>query len=400
MFNYLLLMSTKINLTLLLVDAPLVLFVLKAYSICAKNYSNLFISIFSLFSLYVLLSGFAYCLNGTPPICYLKGIQYFFVPLTFAALGYSFSCNYDYYKLYLYSCATCFVIGFFLYTTLPPYYMEYLAEVQGFEGFSQDELMGAFRFSSFLPGSYNISFLSVPALIMSLSLSSNSKSGMNRWLCYFIAAISFIAAIICQQRIAMFFAIVVVLFYSFYFFKHGNKKLLFVCVGIFILLIIAINLYLSEMELFDALKDRIFDRFEKMDVSVAMSSRTGQYSGFSRETWWSCMVGLGMGSCGHLVIPYGIQSINDGELVKTFYEYGMFGTTLFAVLVIVTLLRGIKLFRFVHPEVLIMLFFLGASVGASALTFFIYNSMFWFSMGRIWNQNYLALRRQEMSKKL
>lgn len=397
MLNYLLLMSTKINLTLLLVDAPLVFFVINAGYIMIKKSREQFIGIYGLFALYVLLSLLGYCNNGTPVVCYFKGIQYYFIPLCFAALGYSFSSDYRYNKSYLYSCAACFIIGFLLYATLPPFYVTYLAEVQGFEDFSQDELMGMTRFSSFLPGSYNISYLSVPALILSLAYASRPKSGIKSWVCYIIAAVSFVAAIICQQRIAMAFAILVVGFYSIYLSRRGNSSFFFSLVAIIVILVIIVVYFISELPFFETLLEHIVDRFKNMDIAEAMAARTGQYTGFNRATWWSYIVGLGMGSCGHLVIPYNLQAIYDGELVKTFYEFGIIGVVIFAFLIFVTLLRGVKLFRYLHSEVLILLFFLGASVGASALTFFIYSSMFWFAIGRIWNDDYLALRKQELT---
>ena len=398
MFNYFLLMSTKINLTVLLVDLPLAIFVLKAVSICFKNSRDQFVFLFAIFAVYILLTGFAYAFTETPIMCYFKGIQYYFIPLCFAPLGYKLTSNYEYNKLFLYACAACFVIGFYLYATLPPNYMEYLAEVQGYENFSQDELFGAFRFSSFLPGSYNISYLSVPALILSLAYSSNQYAGIKKWLCYIIAGISFVAAIICQQRISMAFAILVVVFYILYFARRGNGKIFIVVIGIVALLVIVINNFISEMPFFDALQEGILGRFEKMNVSVAMSTRTGQYTSFDRETWWSSITGLGIGSCGHLAIPYNLKTINDGEFVKIYYEFGIIGTVFFAVFVFATLLRGVRFVRYLHAEVLIMLFFLGACVGASALTFFIYSSMLWFATGRIWNKDYLKLRRQEIIK--
>lgn len=398
MINYFLLMSTKINLTILLVDVPLVFFAYKSLKILNQSKRDDFVTFWGIFAVYTLFTVVAYAFNGTPIVCYLQGIQYYFVPLCFAPLGYYFCSDYKYNKSYLYACTACFVVGFFLYATLPSYYVSFLAEEQGFDNFRQDELFGITRFSSFLPGSYNISYLSVPALILALSYSANQNAGIKKWLCYAIAAVSFVAAIICQQRISMFFAFFVVLFYSFYLSKRGNRAMIFVIIAIIVILAYVINNFFSEMPFFDALQENILGRFEKMGFSEAMSERTVQYSGFSRATWWSYVIGLGMGSCGHLVIPYKLQAIYDGEFIKTFYEFGIVGTFFFAVLTFMTLYRGMKYFKYLHSEVLIMLFFLGACFGASALTFFIYNSMFWFSMGRIWNKDYLYLRKQEMLK--
>ena len=395
MLNYFLLMRTGYNLTLLFVYAPLVFFAVKAFEIWSKNKNNQFIVLLGLYACYVLASVVCYAFNGTPIVCYYRTILNYFLPICFAFIGYSLSDDNKYYKYYLYSCAFCFIVGFYLMATFPPYYVEYLqTTVQDHEDFGRQDLMESIRFCSFLGSSYNISYISIPALILSLSFASKPETGIKKWLCYVIAMVSFVAAIICQQRIAIFFAIIIVLFYSYYILKHGNNKLVFVYILLTVLIVSVVGSYIQGLEVFDSLRENVLDRFHKMDVSVAMSSRTGQYTGFSRATWWSYIIGLGMGSCGHLVIPFNLEGVYDGEFVKTFYEFGIIGSAIFALLVLLTLVRGIKLFKYLHQEFFIMLFFLGACVGASALTFFIFNSMFWFAMGRIWNKGYLNMRRE------
>ena len=391
MLNYYLLMRLEYNLTVFLVDIPLVLFVFKAFGIWSKNRNSQFVILLGAYAFYILLSIVAYAFNGVPIECYFHTILNYYIPLCFAFIGYSISDDNKYYKYYLYACAFCFIVGFFLLATFPPYYVDYLkTAIQDHEDFGRQDFMESTRFCSFLGSSYNISYISIPALILSLSFSSKPHVGGNKWLYYIIAAVSFVAAIICQQRIAMFFALFVALFYGFYLFVKGNRNLIFGYVVIVITIVVFLGSYVEGLEVFDSLKENVLDRFGKMDVSVAMSSRTSQYSGFSRATWWSYIIGLGMGSCGHQVLAYNLEGVFDGEFVKTFYEFGILGTILFTTVVFMTTVRGIKHFKYLNQEVLIILFFLGACVGASALTYFIFNSMFWFAMGKIWNKNYLS----------
>lgn len=398
MLNYYLLMRFGYNLTIYIVDIPLGFFAFKAFNLWSKSRNNQFVSILGLYAFYVLFSVVAYAGNGTPIQCFFQTIPHYFLPICFAFIGYSLPDERNYYKFYLYACAICFIIGFYLMAAFPPYYVDYLKTVQEHGDYNREDLMEMTRFCSFLGSSYNISYLSVPALTLALAASSKRDSGIKRWVCYIIAIVSFIAAIICQQRIAIFFAISVVLLFACYSYVRGNRSQIVLYIVITAFIFYIVGDFIVNLEVFDSLKENVTGRFEKMNFSTAMSTRSGQYSSFDRATWWSYIIGLGMGSCGHLVIPYNLQAVYDGEFVKTFYEFGLVGTILLSMLIFITLVRGVKLFKYVYPEFLIMLFFLGACIGASALTYFIFNSMFWFSMGMIWNRGCLENRRKEISK--
>ena len=135
---------------------------------------------------------------------------------------------------------------------------------------------------------------------------------------------------------------------------------------------------------------------EEMRFSSAMEARSGQYTTFDRATWWSYFVGLGMGSSGGVARLHGLAGVSDGFFVKTFYECGIIGSLLFFTLITVTLKRGIKSFKLYYKEVLILLFFIGAGIGADSFSRFIYTSMAWYSIGRIWNEQYRVNREIEV----
>jgi len=397
MIDYYLIMR-GVNLNMYVVLPLFAILGLKTISIAVKSSKGIFIKAINIFLGYSLLSIIFYAFNDTPISCYFTTLRSFVFPIIFAYLGYQYSVDHSFNEWYLVGCAFCFVIGFYLYLAGPDYYIEYLDDIRNNLWYKNDEsinetnILFFSRFSSFFPTSYAISSFSIPALILSLSYSFNNKNiGINKLWLYVIAISSFIAAIICQQRIAMAFALFIVIFYGFTSGKLSNSRgrlgLIFAYIIIGIIVVFSMD-SLIHQEWFDRVKFLVSNHIEAMDFSKAMDSRTNQYFSFDRATGLSYIFGLGLGSCGHAAMEAGLQGIADGEFVKLFYEFGFWGCSILAGLILSTLYRGLKYFKLYHAEVLIIIFYLAAGVGSDALTFFIYSIMFWYSMGRIWNKDY------------
>lgn len=408
MVDYYLIMR-GINLNTFVVLPLFAILGLKTISIVAKPNKGIFIKAINGFLGYSLLSIIFYAFNDTPISCYFTTLRSFVFPIIFAYLGYQYSVDHSFNKWYLLGCAFCFIVGFYLYLGGPDYYIKYLADIRENLWYRSDEFVNETnilffsRFSSFFPTSYAISSFSIPALILSLAHSFNNKNiGINKYFIYIIAVSSFIAALICQQRIAIAFAFFVILFYGFSSTRLSNTKrsfnliFFYVTVGVFAVFIIE---SIARFEWFDRVYDLVIGRFEAMNFKEAMADRTGQYSSFDRATPLSLIFGLGLGSCGHAAGAVGLKSISDGQFVLFFYELGMVGCLIFGVILMLTLYRGVKYFKLYHAEVLILLFYLAAGIGSDSLTFFIFSIMFWYSMGRIWNKKYFQLISCEKSRK-
>ena len=384
-----------INLNSFLVLPVLFVLTIKAITIAIKYNLDSFVTKINLFLAYSLLTGVFYIFNDVPFSCYTSAIRSFVFPLFFAYLGYKYSMNQEFNKWYLYACAFCFLVGFYLYLEAPSYYVTYMADARNnaFNASSyidESNIMDYARFSSFFTTSYAISCLSVPALILSLSFSLQSKKTNSRILYYFIAFVSFVAAILCQQRIAMACAALVVIFWGWFSKKISNAKGAFSTIFAYIVFI-SISLYLfgaiMHMEWYDRVSNLISLRLNEMSLSDAMASRLDQYSSFDRMTGFSVVFGLGLGSCGHAAAAVGLKSVADGEFVKLFYEFGFVGCALLAILIIPSLIRGLKYFRSYYAEVMIIMFYLIAGIGSDSFSFFIFSVMMWYSLGRIWNHN-------------
>lgn len=398
MIDYYLIMR-GVNLNTVVMLPIFVLLGIKAIEIASKNYNNQFVRYVSIFLLYSLFSVVFYIFNDTPLSCYSSNFRQFVFPIIFAYLGYSYSKDNEFNKWYLIACAFCFVIGFYLYATGPSYYVSYLNEARSnlwYEAenkyLDETNILEFTRFSSFFTTSYIISFFSIPALILSLAYSIDEKSPLGKPWCYAIAAVSFIAAVICQQRIAIVFSILIVLFYGLFAGRFsGGRKMATTWFAYVVIIIVAVVVFgqIAHFDWFGILSERVGSRFDAMNFMLAMSERTNQYESFDRATGISYIFGLGLGSCGHAAGAAGLKAIHDGEFVKMFYELGFVGCVLFALPILSTLRRGLKNFKYYHAEVFVILFYLVAGVGSDSLTFFVYSAMFWFTMGRIWNKNYV-----------
>ncbi len=386
-----------INLNSYIVLPIFALLTLEAVKIAIKHSGDKFVKMMNLFMIYCLGSGVLYAFNDAPFSCYIATFRTFVFPVIFAYLGYYYSRDFEFNKWYVWGCVFCFVVGMYLYFTTPSYYLSYLVETQetGFKGLesgvNESNILEFTRFSSFFSTSYAVSCFSIPALIISQSFSLREDAPIKKFWCYLISFVSFVAAMICQQRIAMAFAILILLFFALYSAKLTNaqKGWETIFVYIFIGIIVAVLIgAISQMSWFQFGVDVVSHRFEAMSFDEAMGLRTSQYTSFDRATDWSFITGLGLGSCGHAAVFAGLKGIADGEFVKTFYEMGVLGCFFWALLIITTLIKGLRQFKLYYMEVLIVVFYLAAGIGSNSLSFFIYSIMFWYSVGRIWNKSY------------
>ena len=153
-----------------------------------------------------------------------------------------------------------------------------------------------------------------------------------------------------------------------------------------IVVLLLVNTFMRiDSESGGTLKDNILDRFMNMTFSQAYSERTSQFETFSRATPLSYLLGLGMGSVGHLAGEAGVQSITDGQYYCWFYEYGLLGFSIFILMMVITLIRCYNYRKLFWPESMIIIFFLGACVGFDPFDNYVTICVFWYTVGRVWN---------------
>lgn len=399
MVNAFLLIFT-IDTDLLIYYPPMLLLFLNGASYMFVHKDDYVIKVSSVFLCYILFSVVLYAINDAPINCYFSSISKTVYPLLFVFLGYFYSDDNEFIKWLLCGCAFCFITGLFFYFTTPSYYVHYLAELKNASWYNakdtiEETLMDSFRFSALFGDSYYVSYFSIPVLTISLSNTIIHRVNIdNKWL-YLIAFVSFVSALLCMQRIAIAFALFVPLFYAFWSINRGaGPRLLYIYIFAFVLAIVVLSI-ISGLDRFEILKEGVLDRLQNMNFGDAMSQRTNQYTDFNRQTSWSLFCGLGAGSCGGYARAAGLDGVTDGWFVKAFYEFGIFGMLLFALIVIHTIIRAIKWINYYDSELMIVLFFLAACSGADALSSTIPTLLFWYSVGRIWNPRYFENLKSE-----
>lgn len=337
-----------------------------------------------IFIIYSFISVGFYAINDTPIDCFIVNVKIFLLPIAFYYIGCSFAKDKEFKMVYLLSCLICFFIGFYLYYTTPTYYVQYMAEMANDKYFntirSEDSIMSTLRFSSFLNNSYQIEFLAPPALIYSLEYANRSKNKFISILFLLFSFVCLYATILSQQRAAMVYCIVVIFLYLFTFSTNSKGTHIIIT----LLCVCFVLSVLSDIREFVSL---YFNRFEVIDITSDFEAR---YNGFGRITALSALTGLGLGACGQMAEFYHLSAISDAEFARIFCEYGLFGFTLFIVIIINTLVCGFKLFNQCRAEVLIILFFLFSSLVSNALSNYVCDFTFWYSMGVIFNKNLKA----------
>lgn len=371
---------------------------IKVLSLMLTKNDSSFIKLMTIYFFYCAFSVVLYEFNDAPINGYVSALQPYLYPMIFVWLGYGYSNDEKFNKMYLYSCLACFLIGFYLYFTMPSYYMQFLYDVQttgwtAKEGVTDSSILAFARFSSFFGYSYAISYFSIPALSISLGYTLYKNTEISKKLLYFMSIVSFVAAMLCMQRAAMAYSVAVLLFYGYYSLKRNNSSRLFVVFGVVVALVVVVLGAVGTLDRFSEISGNLLEQLSRMDFSEAMEERTFQYSLSDRATWWSYIVGLGMGSCGGIARSVGLAGVTDGEYVKMFYEMGFLGTSIFALIMITTILRGLKHLRLYYMELIIVVYFLAAGLGSNSLYMNMYCAMFWYSLGRIWNKQYYQIKK-------
>lgn len=351
-------------------------------------------SLITFFLVYNLASVILYLFNGRPIECYSLYVRQFAFPILFYYFGNNKTTDYDrYYKIFGISCLLCLGIGLILYITTPNFYVSYLNDARHSKWFDdsvfvdETNLMAYTRFSAFWATPYAVSYLGIPSLCFALLLSSKEKK--NLWIWILLLVVSFISCILCLQRIAMAFALIIILLVPISGLIQSKRSLRI------IIFVLAFGLLAAPylLELFDErlyiIREQIIGRLEVFSFSQAMSEgRSSQYYQVFEE-WNNPLLGLGLGSASGAALSYGFRGVTDGEYIRLLVESGVIGFGVFIVIAVKTVFTGIKYKRQVWAELFIVIYFLAASIGSNALSIMhLFAPMFWFCIGRIWNADY------------
>lgn len=357
-------------------------------------------NVFLIWFFYNILSILGYLWNGKPIECYFEILRPLIFPMLFFFVGNDYKEKGNrFYDIYLISCIVCFVIGIILFVSMPPFYLDYLKRMMEDSWYEQNTsesyLMEFGRMSSFFKDSYAISYLSVPALALSLGFMMK-KTKFNQSVLYFFAFICFLSAMLCQQRAAMAGAMLVFVFFLFYNNKISKTKVIVVAV----LFIVVGSIYIVNDERYDAINTMITSRFEDMSSKESLNSgRTDQYTS-ALDGCNNILFGDGIGSGSSIIRKYGFKGVSDGEYVRILVENGIVGLFLFLLLIVNTVKRCFNDLKKHATELCIVCFFLLAMTGSNSLSInFFYSCIFWYAIGNVWRpQIQLELSNKKLTK--
>lgn len=345
----------------------------------------LFKLVIIIFIFFNLLTGICYLFNRMPIQIYLSEIQLQLLPIFFFFIGNDENeIDRGFYKSMLIGSIFMFLVGIYLYFSMPKWYIDW--KVEGLSDWvgkdNADFVTSTTGLSSFFYTPYYTGYFSVFALIYIISLIFE-KGPKLLYLLMFLITLLILA--LAQMRVAWivgFFIFFVSIFYGVFKKKKAGYYLMF----ILIFMVSSILFFLFKNREYTIILDLIVSRFDSLNS--AASDRSNTWS-FAISNLLDLLMGHGLGTASHVANSFGYPAITDGNYFKMFFELGLVGTFLLAVIMILTLIRGLKFFKYLYVELGITFFITIACIGANPFSMPLIIAIYWFSVGRIWNFAYL-----------
>ena len=139
-------------------------------------------------------------------------------------------------------------------------------------------------------------------------------------------------------------------------------------------------------------------RTEDMTFSSAYNERQGLSNKLMAQ-WSYPIFGHGIGSGGPTSRFLGYGGVTDAAYTKLLFENGIMGIILFVILILSSIFRGLKNFKYYIVELSIICFVAIAMTGSNTLSLaYLYILPFWYMLGKIWNKPYLKYLRENNIK--
>ncbi len=331
-----------------------------------------------------ILTGFLYIFNELPTLIYINEIQNQIFPVVFFFIGNN-TRDIDslFYKSTLIGSIFMFIVGLYLYFKMPEWYLNW--KIDGlYDWIGQKDVASValkFGLSSFFYTPYYTGYFSFVTL--TILLSYFYRTGLNI-LKLFLFCITLSVLILAQMRVVWIVGTIMII-YSIFNAIINRKKIGYSLLFISLILLSTFYFYAINQGLTEVL-DLIFDRFSSLNYAVSERSDTWN---FEIRNIFDFLFGHGLGTRSHSAASFGYPSITDGEYFKIFHETGFIGLCLLLTILLASLIRAYKYYEYFFIEFFIVFFFLFSGIGANPFSMPIIIIICWFSLGRIWNENYL-----------
>lgn len=365
-----------------------------------KPYKSQFKTFYSIVWAFVLLSVIEYFINGLPFKYYYSDFRALVIPMMAVYIG-MVNNDESIYKWFVLSTVFCIVVGLFLYFVQPSWYLSFkvatLEDTLRYEGSNLSELnvmdlSTSGRFSSFFPTTYPVAYFTTFSLCLALNdLYKETENRMfkSNLLLLTVLGILMLGIILTLTRVAVAYLIFLVSFYFAYGFikKKRNRNLvrgiLIAMVGIILLVFIR----LSTLEYGSFVLERMGDRLTMESASeLTEGSRIVQTQNVL-DSWENVFLGDGLGSHGGAARAEGKSGITDEDWIRVLVEFGVVGFVGLIVAFAMTINRAFKRRKFFMAELTIVVYGVVSMFVADTMYKGVLVLIFWFAIGRIWNQS-------------
>lgn len=358
---------------------------------------------YSLFFFLLLLSPTAYLYNGRPIECLSNDMMNTIPAMLFFLIGLNDQReNRNFYDYMMYIGSGVLALGIVCYVLMPGWYTNSLLEAKNASQFtsfeySEDALIESLRFSSFFEDSYPVSLFSV--YILSISLFNYFRTDVRLKYSALCVLVSFVAAILCMHRVSIASAVLIVLaFIGYECIKGRAGKIIRVLLSVAVITLLSSLFFETIRERLLSLLDMLTLRTENMTFSSAYSERQGQSNELMAQ-WSFPIFGHGIGSGGPISKFLGYGGVTDAAYTKLLFENGIMGIILFVIMILSSIFRGLKNFKYYIVELSIICFVAIAMTGSNTLSLaYLYILPFWYMLGKIWNKPYLKYLRENNIK--
>ena len=289
--------------------------------------------------------------------------------------------NVDIFEKAIYPLMFAFLLGFLLFFTSPGWYIEY--RLDGEYNQSVRNYFNLTRMSSFWSSSYCVGYSSLFVIMYTI----NRSVFDNQKIKFFgiILGISFMALFFAQQRISMGFVALYLFVISLVLLKKGKistKKFVIYLVGVLMLISFIAFMVLNYMD--KDYVDYILERFTENDDGI-IEDRVNMFTDYVETITF---FGEGLGKYGHnALLFHDMPCISDCEYIRTPNEIGIFGMSIFIMLVLSSLIYNYSKGRKYSFESFCVVFYLLAMVGATPLEVSQHQPfILWYCLGKMQNK--------------
>lgn len=388
---------------------PLYLVFWLVYGAMAFSRSNKsqFKTVYTILLAYIVFSVVEYGFNGLPFKYYYSDVRGLVVPMLSVYIG---MINNDerLYKWFVLSTVFCILVGLFLYFVQPSWYLSFkVASLENslkYEGVSELNVMSlstSGRFSSFFPTTYPVAYFTTFSLCITLNdlyKENENRLFKSNGILLLIIGVLIIGIVLSLTRVAIAYLILLLGYYfAFgYIKKNKNRHLVRAIIIAIVAVVVVAFIQISSSEYGALIIERMEGRLtlDAVDQLTSEGSRIEQTE-VAFSAWKNKVFGDGMGSRGGAARADLRPGITDDDWIRVLVEFGVVGMILILTVFSMSIRKAFQRRRYFLAELSIILYGVISMLVADTLYKGPLVLIFWFALGRIWNQQLYLNRVKE-----